>query len=49
MNYISVKQTKERKIGDPCPNCVILGKVLNLSDTHIPIVKREAGNCLGVV
>ena len=37
----------ERKIGDPRRNCVILGKVINLSDTHVPNVKREAGNFLG--
>ena len=47
MNYISVKQTKERKIGDPRRNCVILGKLLNFSDTHVPNVKREAGNFPG--
>lgn len=47
MNYISVKQTKERKIGDPRRNCVILGKVLSFSDTHIPNVKKEAGTFPG--
>ena len=43
--YLS--KTNERKIGDPRRNCVILGKLLNFSDTHVPNVKREAGNFPG--